>query len=151
MAQLIRSWHTLPLVFVLALTTGYALPRSEGKGGDMLDAVAAVQRRSPYFLVSEPRPPANWVRFGALYLCRMPRAALKLEALGRYPQMLESTWDGVVCFRGTSDPREIVPWAGAGGDHCLDYGDFAVFGDRDMVREIRAILAAEGFQLIREP
>jgi hypothetical protein len=155
--QHLKSWVALALVSVLALATGYTLPRPGRRGGDMLDAVAAVQRRSPQFLVSEPMPRApmpraNWVQSGTLYLCRTPRTPEELDGLSKFPSRPHPRWAGVVCFRGTAEPGQVyIPWVSEGGDRCLDYGDFAVFGDPEMLQEVGAILAAEGFQLARDP
>jgi hypothetical protein len=152
MLQPLKFRVTLALVCVLAVAAGYALPRPARRGGDLLDAVAAVQRRSPRFLISEPVPPANLVRTGALYLCRTPRTAQDVDGLSKHPSRPDPRWAGVVCFKGTADPDQLdVPWVSDGGDRCLDYGTFAVFGDPEMLREVRAILAAEGFQLARDP
>jgi hypothetical protein len=145
MSHYLKSSAPLALVFLVALSVGYALPRS--RDGDMMDAVAAVQRRSPWFLVSQPHPPANWVRRGAIYLCRTPRTAIEMDALSKYPWRPDPRWSGVVCFKGTVDPlRYYDGWLSEGGDHCLNYGVFAVFGDPEAVEEMQAILAAEGFQ-----
>jgi hypothetical protein len=116
----------------------------------MMDAVAAVQRHSPRFMISEPRPCADWVHSGALYLCRKPRTVADVEGLSKDPERADACWAGVICFRGTPNTRQLlVPWVATGGDRCLDYGDFAVFGDRDLLREVRAILANEGFEPVR--
>jgi hypothetical protein len=148
MSQRLKCLLPLALASVLALAAGYALPRPGRRGGDMLDAVVAVQRRSPRFLVTEPTPPANWVQTGALYLCRAPRSAADVDGLGKQPSHLDPRWAGVICFKGTADPRQFdVPWVSGGGDRCLHYPDFAVFGDPELLQEVRAILAAEGFQL----
>ena len=70
-----------------------------------------------------------------------------VDGLSKYPWRPDPRWEGAVCFKGTADPRQIyVPWAWEGGDLCLDYGDFVVFGDPELLREVRAILDAEGFQ-----
>lgn len=152
MSQQRRSWWLLAAVSMVALVAGHVLSRRESSGGDMLDAVAAVQRRSPQFLISEPRPPANWVRTGALYLSRTPRTAEEMEALSRDPNRNDPAWTGVVCFKGLSDPHQVyTPWVSEGGDRCLDYGEFAVFGDPKMLQEIRTILTARGFQPLRNP
>jgi hypothetical protein len=155
MSQHLKSWVPLALASLLALAAGYALSRSGRRGGDMLDAVAAVQRRSPRFLVSEPAPSANWARSGALYLCRRPRTAEDVDGLGKHPWTPDPRWAGVVCFKGLANLHlsrlSYFPWVSEGGDRCLDYGDFAVFGDPELLQEVRAILAAEGFQASRDP
>jgi hypothetical protein len=118
----------------------------------MLDAVAAVQRRSPRFLVSEPMPTANWVRSGTLYLCRTARTAVEVDGLSKHPQLPDPNWAGVVCFKGTADPSQFdIPWVSEGGDRCLKYGVFAIFGDPEVLQEVRAILEAEGFQSAPHP
>jgi hypothetical protein len=151
MSPYLKSWSALAVISLLALAAGYNLPRPGRQGGDMLDAVMAVQRRSPRFLISEPTPPANWVQTGALYLCRKPRTAADLDGLSQHPCRPDPRWAGVVCFRGTADPHQLdVPWVSAGGDGCLHYGAFAVFGDPEVLQDMRAILAAEGFQLARD-
>src|SRR5262245_61845599 len=148
MPKHLKPWVALALVSAVALAVGYALPRPR-RGGDLLDAVMGVQRRSPRFLISEPLPPANWAQTGALYLCRSPRSAEDVEALTLRPWRPER-WAGVVCFRGTTDPNQhYVPWVTEAGDRCLDYGAFSVFGDPEVLQEVRAILAAEGFQPVR--
>src|SRR5262245_45534029 len=152
MSRPFKYWVALALVSGLALAAGYALPRPGRPGGDLLDAVAAVQRRSPRFLVSEPRPGANWARAGALYLCRTPRTAADVDGLGKQPGRPDPRWAGVVCFHGTVDPHRLHhPWLAEGGERCLHYGRFAVFGDPEELREVRAILAAEGFPPPRHP
>jgi hypothetical protein len=119
-----------------------------------MDAIAAVQRRSPRFLISEhpgvrvtgPIAPANWLQTGAIYLCRTPRTIQDVDGLSKYPDRPDPRWAGIVCFRGTADPRQAyVPWLAEGGDHCLHYGAFAVYGDPEVLDEVRVILAAAGF------
>jgi hypothetical protein len=146
------SWCLAGLL-ALAAVYGWNASRQPGRrGGDMLDAVAAVQRRSPRFLVSEPVPRANWARGGALYLCRTPRTAAEVDDLGKQPSRPDPSWAGVVCFKGTGDPHELdFPWVSEGGDRCLLYPEFAVFGDPEMLNEVRAILSAEGFQPVCDP
>ena len=69
-----------------------------------------------------------------------------MDGLSKHPGRPDPRWAGVVCFKGTADRHPAyVPWVAEGGDRCLDYGRFAVFGDPDMLREVRATLAAEGF------
>src|SRR5262249_14998569 len=50
MTQHRNLWLPLLLGCVVGVATGYALPRPR-KGGDLLKAVAAVQRRAPRFLI----------------------------------------------------------------------------------------------------
>jgi hypothetical protein len=140
----------LAVVFAVALAVGYALPRSR-TGGDLLDAVAAVQRDSPRFLISEPCPPANWARMGALYLCRAPRTAEQIDELSKYPWD-DRGWEGIVCFKGALDPRRSYdPWISEGGSHCVRYHSFAVFGDPGCLEEVCGILAAAGFEKVSGP
>jgi hypothetical protein len=145
MAIYSRSWVVLPGVFAVALAAGYTLPRP-GEAGDLMDAVAAVQRRAPRFLISEPTPPANWVRSGALYLCRAPRTVAEVDGLSKAPGEPDPRWAGVVCFKGTTDPNRPYTSGVDGGPRCLEYGAFAVFGDPELLEEVRAVLAAEGFR-----
>lgn len=84
--QYLKPWLLAAVVAVFALAAGYVLPRPS-RSGDMLDAVAAVQRHSPRFLVSEPMPPANWTKSGALFLCRTSRTAEELDGLISIPHM----------------------------------------------------------------
>lgn len=147
----LKSWPALVTVSALALAVGYSLPRPGRRGGDLLDAVAAVQWRSPRFLVSEPAPPGNWVRTGTFYLCRTARTAEELDGMSRYPRRAGPRWAGVVCFKGTAAPGHYVPWVAEEADHCLRYGAFAVFGDPEELREVGAILAAEGFRPAGDP
>jgi hypothetical protein len=145
MSRYLKSRVSWAFLSVLALGAGYFLGRPASPVGDMLDAVAAVQRRSPRFLITEPVPPPNWVRGGALYLCRKPKTADDVDGLGRHPGRPDPRWAGVVCFKGTADPKQVyVPWVADGGDCRLQYGHFAVFGDPDLLQEVRAALAAEG-------
>jgi hypothetical protein len=151
MLQRLKLSIALALVAFLALAAGYALPRPGRRGGDMMDAVAAVQRRSPRFLISEPNPAGNWVQIGAVYLCRAPRTAADVDGLIKDRWGHDPHWTGVICFQGTADPNQVAgPWAAEGGDCCLDYGAFAVFGDPEMLQEVQRILAAAGFQPTRD-
>jgi hypothetical protein len=75
-----------------------------------------------------------------------------VDGLSRHPSRPDPRWAGVVCFKGTADPHQFdVPWVSEGGGRCLYFGAFAVFGDPEMLREVEAILAAEGFRPGREP
>jgi hypothetical protein len=113
----------------------------------MLDAVAAVQRRSPRFLITERVPTDGWVRSGALYLSRRPKTPEAVEELSIDPRRPDPNWAGVVCFRGTADPNVyVLPWLEAGTDRCIAYDDFAVYGDPELIQEVKCILATEGFR-----
>jgi hypothetical protein len=73
-----------------------------------------------------------------------------LDSLNKYPRHPDPRWAGVVCFRGTADPRlHCFPAAAGDSHHCLDYGAFVVFGDPELLEEVQAILAAEGFSAAR--
>src|SRR5262249_47221956 len=147
-----RAPGPLVLVAVLALAAGYALPRPARRGGGMMDAVAAEQRGAPPFLVRGPPPPAHWGQGGAPSLGRRGKAAPEMETPSHDPRRPGARWAGVVCFKGTAAPRQHYGlWVVAGGDRCLDYGNFAVFGDPELLQEVRTILAAEGFQPVRGP
>ena len=146
MTQHVKSWAPAALVLI-AVVTGYVYARFEGRDGDMMDAVAAVQRHSPHFLVSEPQPMPDWVKDGCLYLSRTPRTAQAMDLMSKYPAQRDSSWAGVVCFRGTACPTAVyVPWVADGGDLCLQYGSFAVYGDPELLAEVRAALDREGFR-----
>lgn len=149
MVPSMKSWGFLGLSMALALAVGYLLPRPMRNHGDLLDAVAAIQRSSPHFLMSERLPPTNWVQAGILYLCTRPRSAEELDSLPKHAKAADPRWKGVVCFRGTSDPRPpYLPWVSEGGDGCLDYGQFTVYGDPQLLQEVRTILAAAGFSAV---
>jgi hypothetical protein len=152
MPQHHKSWVHLVLVSAVGLATGYILPRPSRRGGDMLDAVAAVQRRAPRFVISEPAPGGTWARTGELYLCLSPKTVDQVDGLSKYPGRADHRWAGVVCFRGTADPNaRYVPWVSEKGKHRHLYGRFAVFGDPEEMRKVQAILAEEGFRRIEEP
>jgi hypothetical protein len=141
-----KLWTAIAMM--AAMACGYALPRPTRPNWGLLDAVAAVQRRKPHFLITEPVPTMQWAQSGSVYVCRTPKTPEQIERLGKYPLRHEAGWEGIVCFRGTRDlDRTYVPWINEGGERCLDCGAFAVFGDAGMLREIRDILAAEGCPL----
>jgi hypothetical protein len=124
---------------------GYALPRSQRRRVDLLDAVAAVQRRAPLFLVSESEPSVRWVDQGSLYLCRSARGLAEIAELKHNPWRRDSRWTGIVCFRGTVEPNLLYdPWLSEATACCLRYGSFALYGDPNLMREIQSILALEG-------
>jgi hypothetical protein len=142
-----RLWLHLTLVSVVGVVTGYALPRPPRRGGDMLDAVAAVQRYSPRFIISEPTPGATWARTGELYLSRSHRTTEQVDGLSKHPSRVDHRWAGIACFRGTADPKVIyVPRISEKGGHRLLYGGFAVFGDPGELPEVEEILDAAGFR-----
>jgi hypothetical protein len=145
MSPRFKTRFALALVSVAALALGYVLPRAGRQGGDMLDAIAAVQRRSPRFVITERVPNVNWLRTGALYWSREPKTAEAMEELCIDPGHPDERWAGVVCFKGTADTNLYIPWVVEGGHCCVRYDDFAVFGDPQTLAEVRLILAAEGF------
>ncbi len=118
----------------------------------MLDAIAAVQRHSPMFLVGErgaARP--CWMRDGGIYMSRTTMTPVEAEGLPKDPSRGDARWRGVVFFKGCADRGRHLPLVESWGDRCLDYGDFAVYGDHALLEEMRPILARAGFQTVREP
>lgn len=135
-------WAVLPL---LALAVGYALPRPP-RPGDLLDAVAAVQRQAPLYLVSEGEPNATWARRGSVYLCRSPRGPEHIAEVSVPPWRADSRWDGIVCLKGTAAANtEYDPWLSDPHPECLHYTGFAVYGDPALMREVERLLAAAGY------
>ena len=59
--------------------------------------------------------------------------------------------EGVVCFKGIGHPPPAHTHMVNGNSRCLRYGTFAVYGDDEMLREVRDILAGEGFRLAPDP
>jgi hypothetical protein len=139
---------TLAVLGAMLFVAGYAVRRPERRGGDMLDAVAAVQRRAPMFVISDrAKPRAAWLREGGVYLSRTLKSHDDVEGLSKFPSRRDRRWAGVVYFKGCADRHEIPgPLVSLWPGECLDYGDFAVYGDRDLLREVEAILASEGFE-----
>jgi hypothetical protein len=152
MSKRLRVQFLAALLAGLAFAAGYALRRPTPRAGDMLDAVAAIQRHSPMHLLSEraaPRP--CWLREGGVYMSRAPLTHEQAEDLPHGPGAGEVRWRGVVYFKGCADRDRHFPLVYVWQERCLDYGDFAVYGDRDLLGEVRLVLAREGFQTIREP
>jgi hypothetical protein len=114
----------------------------------MLDAIAAVQRQTPMFLISEksmPRP--VWLHEGGVYLSRTRLSHDEVDGLPRDPRHRDQRWDGVVYFKARADCGEqgspvVDLWEGC----CLDYGAFVVYGDAALLSEVRTILARAGFE-----
>jgi hypothetical protein len=148
MKRTIKLFAALLLFVALALGAGYALPRP-ARGGDVYDAVAAVQRHSPHFLIGEPPPPPKQGRRTvAVYLSRTPMTVADIERLRKGPDRGGRDWEGVACFKDTTDPAVgYIPWVTDGGECCLRFRTFAVYGDPAVLREVRAILAAAGHRL----
>jgi hypothetical protein len=140
-------WFVVPAVAALSLAAGYAVPRSLKKGGDILDAVAAVQRRCPLFLMPERGCPHSWVTKGGIYLSRSSKSSDDVEALLKDPRCYDNRWHGVVYFKAYAyRDRDVYPFLSGPPDRILDYGDFVVYGDPELIQEVRSILASEGFQ-----
>jgi hypothetical protein len=147
MARLPRWWFVVPVVAAVSLAAGYAAPRPDKKGGDMLDAVAAVLRRYPLFLMPERGCPHSWVTQGGIYLSRTGRTADEVEDLVKDPCYHDDRWRGVVYLKAYADRDRVQLFFLSGAhDRLLDYGDFVVYGDPELIQEVRPILAAEGFQ-----
>lgn len=130
-------------------------PAHADRGRDMLDAVTAVQRRSPRFLISEPLPSSlwadNWALYGVVYLSRSPRTPDDVERISWIRDTDDPRWAGVVCFKGIRNPRDGYTPRASDDDRCLKYGAFVVFGDAEMLQVVRDILAREGFKQFVEP
>jgi hypothetical protein len=132
----------------LLFAAGYALHRQEDRGGDMLDAVAAVQRQMPMFLIGEKSPPrAAWLHEGGIYLSRARLSYEEVEGLPRDPRHRDGRWDGVVFFKArTVLPNGGLPLVDIWEGQCLDYGDFGVYGDPALLHQVQEILTREGFK-----
>ena len=142
-----RFWCLLALAATLSLAAGYALPRPAKRGGDMLDAVAAVQRRCPLFLVTECGCPPGWVTEGGIYLSRTRKTTDDVEDLVKDPHGYDDRWQGIVYFKACAHRDRVYLFIRSGaGDRLLDYGDFVVYGDPELLREVRPILASAGFE-----
>jgi hypothetical protein len=141
-----RFCWLLLLTAALSLAAGYVLPRPAKKGGDMLDAVAAVQRRCRLYVTAERGQSDNWVPEGGVYLSRTSRTPEELDRLLKDSRTYDEHWDGVVYFKGCGRHRQrVLPFLPAPADRALDYRDFGVYGDPALLKEVRSILAQEGF------
>lgn len=138
-------WGLMALFIVLGVTGGYVLSLTPIEH-DMLDAVAVVQRNSPRFVVSDPIPGANWAKSGSLYLCRTPRTAEELDGLNKGVGGDDPRWEGILCFKGIDNTTLYVPWVSEAGPDCVHYRSFAIWGDPAEVKEVQALLAAEGIE-----
>jgi hypothetical protein len=115
--------------------------------GDMLDAVAAVQRRSPLFLTTERGCSRRWVTEGGIYLSRTSKTPDDVEDLRKDPRYYDNRWHGVVYFKAYADrDRVSFSFMSGAGDRLLDYGDFVVYGDPELVQEVRSVLTSAGFE-----
>ena len=147
MFQAARCWRLLALISAGCLATGYFLHRPEKRGGDILDAVAAVTRQCSLNLVPERGRPANWVTDSGFYLCRTSQSPEELDRLVKDPRSYNERWHGIVYFKACArrDPHQL-PFVPGPDDHTLDCGGFMVYGDPELVRTVRSILADEGFE-----
>jgi hypothetical protein len=152
MQHRLRFWGTLAFVFGIGILAASSVLRPAPRHHqdfDMLDAVAAVQRRSPRFVISEPLPGPDWSQDGILYWCNKPRT---LEDLNQFisasaQSVGDPRWNGVVCFKGIRhQPPAHTPGVD-GNSRCLRYSTFAAYGDDEMLQEVKDILAAAGFRL----
>jgi hypothetical protein len=134
------------LIAALSLAAGYVLPRPAKNGGDMLDAVAAVQRRCRFYVIAEPGQPNNSVAEGGVYLSRTSRTPTELDRLLKDSRTYDEHWDGVVYFKACGRSRQrLLAFLPAPADRALDYRDFGVYGDPALLKEVRSILAEQGF------
>jgi hypothetical protein len=149
MSYSLRSLFLLGLVSALSLAAGYALPRpAKQTGGDMLDAVAAVQRHTPLFLVTERGCPPNWGTEGGIYLSRTSKSPDDVEDLVKLPRGYDQRWHGVVYFKAcVHRDRVDFPILSGPRERVLDYGNFAVYGDPELILEVAPILESAGFQV----
>jgi hypothetical protein len=150
MLRLARSLSTLTVIAAVSLTAGYVLPRQTlRRGGDILDAVAAVERRCPLYLVAERGLPYNWAAAGGFYLSRTSKTAEELDRLLKDPRSYDSCWNGVIYFKACNHRGPLLlPFLPGPADRILDYGSFVVYGDPELVQEVRLILADQGFKSI---
>jgi hypothetical protein len=142
-----KLWLVVPVASALSLGVGYALPRPEKKGGDMLDAVAAAQRRCPLYLIPERGCPPSWVTEGGIYLSRTGKTVDEVEHLEKDPRGYDDRWHGVVYFKAcVHRDRADFPILSGPRERVLDYGDFAVYGDPELLQVVCPILESAGFQ-----
>ena len=148
MFQPAKWWSLVALISAVCVATGYMLHRSERRGGDVLDAVAAVQRRSPLYLVPERGRPSNWATDGGFYLSQTSQTPEELDRLVKDPRSYNERWHGIVYFKACAGRvPHFLSFLPGPEDKVLDYGGFAVYGDPEMVQTVRSILANEGFEM----
>lgn len=141
-----RSWCLLALALMGSLATGYFAPRPGPRGGDVLDAVAAVLRQRSLFAVPERGRPYQWTRQGGIYLCRTRKTAEELDCLIKDPKDFSERWQGIVYFKAYQRGQVTLPFAWAEQGPVVYYEGFAVYGDPELLREVHAILADRGFE-----
>jgi hypothetical protein len=147
MVRYARSLCLLLLVALLSGAIGHALPRPVKKGGDLLDAVAAVQRHRPLFLIPERGLPYSWAAAGGIYLSSTGKTPEEVEQLVKDPRSYDDRWSGVVYFKACGPREDIVSFMlPDAGDLYLDYGGFAVYGDPALLQEVRVVLADQGLR-----
>jgi hypothetical protein len=148
MLQPAKWWSLLALISSVCLVAGYVMHRPEKRGGDILDAVAAVTRQCSLNLVPERGRPANWVTDSGFYLCRTSQSPEELDGLIKDPRSYSERWHGIIYFKACAGrvPHSLSFLPGP-EDKVLDYGGFAVYGDPEMVQTVRSILANEGFEM----
>src|SRR5437016_4632956 len=93
-----NCWSLLALISSVCLVTGYVLRRPEKRGGDILDAVVAVQRQCALNLIPERGRPANWVTDSGFYLCQTSQTPEELDRLIKDPRTYNDRWHGIVYF-----------------------------------------------------
>jgi len=150
MFQPMKSWIVLALASAVGLATGYYLPRPEKHGGDILDAVAAVERRCSLHLIPERGRPHNWVTDSGFYLCRDSQDPVELDRLFKDPRQYDERWHGIVYFKACARRNPFfLSFLPAPEDKVLHYGSFAAYGDPELIQTVRSILADEGFEAAR--
>jgi hypothetical protein len=147
-----KSWVPLALVTAAALTTGYVLARPEKpekRGGDILAAVAAVERRCSLHLIPERGRPHNWVTDSGFYLCRSSQDPVELDRLIKDPRQYDERWYGIVYFKACARRTPLfLSFLPCPEDKILQYSGFAVYGDPELIQTVRSILGDEGFETI---
>jgi hypothetical protein len=150
MSQPVKSWNLLGLISVVCLTVGYVLHHPEKKGGDILDALAAVERGYSLYLVPERGQPPNRATEGGFYLCRTSKTPEELDRLIKDPRDYNERWQGIVYFKACARRHRLfLPFLPGPDDKVLDYGGFAVYGDPELIQIVCSILTDEGFETTR--
>jgi hypothetical protein len=149
MFRQIRLWCLFALAATVFLAAWSVVPRPTRRGHDILDAVAAVQRRCPLNFIAERGPTCNWVTDGGVYLSRVGKTPEELDRLLKDWRGYDDRWDGVIYFKARGAHRErVLPFQYAPTGRALDYGDFGVYGDPELLKATRTILADEGFESV---